>query len=66
VKAQELALVLTAVFTGSGTVLTAYASLLKERRSIQDDCNRKLRKARLDAERIASDLHALRMERARS
>lgn len=62
-------LVLTAIFTGLATLITAYAGLVKTKRDTRSDaeeeCERKLKELRRENEEIADELHQQRMRKAR-
>jgi hypothetical protein len=51
-----------AVCTGVGGIITSYAALVRARHKGHDECERKLRATRDEAERVTSELHALRMQ----
>jgi len=63
---SEQAAIITAFCAGIGTVLTAWAGVIKVRGDTQakgeQQCEERLRNARTEAERMADTLHAWRMQ----
>jgi hypothetical protein len=62
----ERVLIITAICTGIGTIITAWAGLVRSKREAKgaadDECRQRLADARAEAEQYAEEVHALRMK----
>jgi gas vesicle protein len=60
-SSSDWIIVLGSILAGIGGIVSAWAALVRARGEGDEECERKLKAARLESEQIADELHEARM-----
>jgi hypothetical protein len=62
VTTADIIAIIGAILGGIGGILIAWAALIRARHESNDECRAKLQALRLENEKVADELHQLRMK----